>query len=123
MKRQTAVPTGDPDTIAWLTNAARNRAAMTAKQLKDAARVRVRFDVPAPIKNRFAALAAELNTSTSQLGAFTVMWFILGYERTDPHLDQLLNESFRESRSIRHQCDISLDPIIQALANPAEGPK
>lgn len=123
MKRQTAVPPGDPDTIAWLAHAAQNRAAFTAKQLRDAQRVRVRFDVPEPVKKRLATIAADLHTSTSQLGAFTIMWFLLAYEHTDPRLDDLLNNSFRESRSIRHQCDISLDPIIRELTTSAEGPK
>ncbi len=130
----------DPGTAAWLDSAAKNLATRTKQQLYEAQRIRIRLDVPEWLKDRYTELAKEYGTSVNQLGAFALAWWLFRYEREmqelkeeregrkpkedsdrekGPKLLEVLESSFEDSRSIRVECDVSLEQIIELLTNSA----
>lgn len=113
----------DPAIAEFQQNAARNRAAMTRRQRYDAARKRVRTDCPQWLIDRLDAIAAELNTSRNQLGAFLLAWAVHRYQQHDPELDELLNSSMVISRSINVDCNLDLEALYSLVTNPAEAPE
>lgn len=113
----------DPAVAQFQQSAARNRAAMTRRQRYDAARKRVRTDCPQWLIDQLDAIAAQLNTSRNQLGAFLLAYAVHRYQEDDPELDDLLNASMAVSRSINVDCDLDLAALYSLVANPAEGSK
>lgn len=113
----------DPDTLTALSQGAvTNRAAMTAKQKRDGARVRVRLDVPQTIKETLATAAADEQTSTSQLGAFLLAWSLTLYLDGNKELKTLLQASTYFSRSPRVPISIDLEGVLKLLKESAEYP-
>lgn len=88
----------DPDVAAWQGQAARNVAARTKKQKRDAERVRVRVDVPPWLKEALAAVAKTEDTSTSQLASFLLAWGLYMYATT-PELREAITNAKRVSRT------------------------
>jgi hypothetical protein len=110
----------DPGTAAWLESAAKNRAALSKKQLYDADRVRVRVDVPDWLKDWYAKLAEEYGTSINQLGTFALVWWLMLYEQGDSDLHDTLVTSFKPSHALRIDWDVDLEPVIERLTKSAE---
>ena len=111
----------DPDTVEWAEGAAKNRAAMTYRQLYDAERVRVRVDVPDWLKRDLTNIAKEQGTSVSQIGAFGLAWWLSLYEQNDPDLLDVLGTSLKPSRSIKVENDVDLGTVIERLTKSAKG--
>ena len=105
----------DPDTVEWLERAATNQAARTPRQRHDAARIRVRIDVPRWLIDRLDQLASDQNTSRNQLAAFLLAWAAARYLEQDPDLDALLAAAATPSRSINVDCDLNLAPVKERL--------
>lgn len=117
----------DPAVIQFQENAASNRSAQTARQKYDAARTRVRADVPEWLKDELDALAGELGTSRTQLGALLWSWAVTRYREADADLDEVLHSSMANSRSINVDVDLDLDQLVErhraAVAKSAKGSK
>jgi len=88
----------DPSIVEWGDQAARNLAARTKKQKRDAERVRVRVDVHLWLKEALAAVAKTEDTSTSQLASFLLAWGLYMYATT-PELRQAITDAKRVSRT------------------------
>jgi len=117
----------DPSVVEFQQRAAPNRAAQTNRQKYDAARTRVRADVPEWLRDELDAVADNLGTSRTQLGAFLWAWAVTRWREGDADLDEVLHDSMANSRSINVDVDLGLDQLIErhqsAVANSAEGPK
>lgn len=117
----------DPAVIQFQQQAASNKAAQTARQKYDAARTRVRADVPEWLKDELDAIADELSTSRTQLGALLWTWAVTRYREADADLEDVLHTAMVNSRSINVDVDLEIDRLVdrhsEAVANSAEGPK
>ncbi len=117
----------DPSVVQFQQQAASNKAAQTPRQRYDAARTRVRADVPEWLRDELDAIAEELSTSRTQLGAFLWAWAATRYREGDADLEEILHTSMANSRSINVDVDLDLDWLVErhqnAVANSAEGPK
>jgi len=102
----------DPDVVAWRDQAASNLATRTAKQKRDAARVRVRVDVPSWLKAALAAVASAEDTSTSQAGAFLLAWGLYMYATT-PELREAILSAKRVSRTPKTLWDLKIPEEIE----------
>jgi len=103
----------DPAVQDWQRSAATNRAALTKKQRKDRERVRVKYDVPAELKQRIEDAAASERTSSSQLAAFLLQWAMEQYEDQDSATGAALREMVFDakemSRSLRFEWNLNMD--------------
>jgi hypothetical protein len=103
----------DPAVQDWQRSAATNRAALTKKQRKDRARVRVKYDMPPELKERIEAAAEHERTSASQFAAFLLIWAMEQYEdqgsQTGAALRDLVFEAKELSRSLRFEWNLKLD--------------
>lgn len=109
-RRRPSIAGLDPGTADWANQAARNRAARSSKQLKDAARIRIKIECSALLKETLAELAKDIGTSTSQLAAYLLTGALITYLDTDPDLP------LTPSRSPRIACNIDKTEILKALA-------
>ena len=103
----------DPETLQWANGAARNQAARTAKQKRDAAReiTRIKLDLPdQTIKEALATLAQELGTSTSQLATWFIVHGLINYHQTEPEIPM------QPSRSPRITWQIDFQNALAKLA-------
>ena len=109
-RRVGGIQIADPAVTEWQQTAARNRAALTRKQRQDRERVRVRYDVPPWLKEAVEQVAAELDTSISQAGAFLLAWALDAYRRGDGELLSAL-EGAKEAnhRSPRFVYDLRIE--------------
>ena len=104
----------DPGTQLWADRTPANKAALTRQQKADAARVRVKLDVPPAIKETLAALASENGVSSSGLGAYLLADAMIRYIQDQPEIPVL------PSRSPRVAWTVSLIDITNRLTNAAE---
>lgn len=95
----------DPGVVAWQAEAARNKMARTQKQKRDAARVRVKMDVPLYVKEALAVVAAEEGTSSSQLCGYLLAWVLVLY-RTKPRVREAIQLAKEVSRTPRNDFDL-----------------
>ena len=117
----------DPAVVQFQQQAASNRSAQTARQKYDAARTRVRADVPGWLKDELDVIAGELSTSRTQLGAFLWSWAVTRYREADADLEELLGSSMTVSRSINVDVNLDLEQLVErhraAVAKSADGSK
>jgi len=74
----------DPDVKAWQKNAATNKAALTKKQRRDGARVRVKYDLPPELKAAIEVAAKDYGTSASQFAGWLLLWAIMKCNERPP---------------------------------------
>jgi hypothetical protein len=110
----------DPGVVAWREKAVPNLAARTSRQAFDAARVRVRLDVPEVVKARLAEVASSEGTSSTQLGAFLLAWGLVLYLSGDEDLRAYLGDHCAVSRALRVAVDLDLEPLLQTLTKLAD---
>ena len=113
----------DPATSEWLETAAKNYFALTKKQLYDAARVRVRVDLPDWLKDRLGEIAKEQGTSVNQIGAFALAWWVMLYDQDDTSMVETFDHSLKPSRAVKNDNDVDLALVIERLTNPADAPE
>jgi hypothetical protein len=113
-KRKGGLTSGrlDPSVVEWQKTAAQNLAARTQKQAYDAARVRVKLDLPRWLKEALAALAAELGTSSTQLGAYCLA-VMLHNLLIDEECRGAVEEARRASRTPRNDYDLGIPDEIE----------
>lgn len=98
----------DAKTADFLKDAAPNRAAMTAKQRQDRARVRIKVDLPDVLKAAIDAGAGELETSASQFAGFLLAWAMRAYRVGDPDLRGAIKENTTRARALRFAYDLEI---------------
>ena len=76
LKRQGGL---DPAVVDFQKRAAQNTAALTAKQKRDRTRVRVKYDLPASLKDAVAVIGKRHGTSASQAAAVLLGWAVTRY--------------------------------------------
>jgi hypothetical protein len=92
----------DPAVAEFQKKGARNPAAMTGKQKRDAKRVRIKVDLPSQeFKERLTSAAAAEETSVSQLAGLLLTWALEQYESDEYGLRELVFESKVLSGSMR----------------------
>ena len=106
----------EPDVARMIQGGARNRATQTAKQQREARRIRVRADVPQPLKDLLDHAAQEYATSTSQMGAALWAYALLHYYGEDEELHNLLGAMCVDARTPHH--DFALDLYAEIQGDP-----
>jgi hypothetical protein len=91
----------DPAVAQWQATAATNLAALTAKQRKDRARVRVKYDLDPALKAAVDAGAKAEGTSASQLAAFLLSWAMREYHAGNAELRSALEDGKSDARTPR----------------------
>ena len=76
----------DPGVQEWLREAARNPAAMTAKQRWDSRRQRASYDLTTHIQEAVKAVARKEDTSASQVVEMLLAFAMVAYARGDEEL-------------------------------------
>jgi hypothetical protein len=110
----------DPRVKRLLEGAASNLAARTSKQRRDAERVRVKLDVPETVKAMLAETAGEINTSSSQLGAFLLAWGLVLCLTGDEEMAEYLGDHCLASRALRVAVDVDLGSLLETLTKLAD---
>jgi len=98
----------DPDLAKWQKEAAENRAALSRKQVKDRARVRVKYDLPPLLKTAIEAEAKGWGTSASQLAAFLLAWAMREYNAHNDGLRQAIREARTPTKTLRFTYDLAI---------------
>ena len=103
----------DPDVKTWAASAARNRAARSKRQVKDDKRIRIKLDIPEPIKDALTATAIDLGASVSQLAGWLIADALLTYYASDEPIP------LTPSRSPAIKCNVDFTQIVPALTKAA----
>jgi hypothetical protein len=104
----------DPAVEAFQRGAATNTAALSRKQLADRARVRVKADLPAEVKQAVAAEAERLETSESQVVAFLLAWALHELQAGSAELVEALETARVHSRALRFLYDLQIPDAFLA---------
>ena len=104
----------DPAVEAFQRGAATNVAALSRKQLADRARVRVKADLPAEVKQAVAAEAERLETSESQVVAFLLAWALHELRTGNTDLVEALETARVYSRALRFLYDLQIPDAFLA---------
>lgn len=120
-ERKSASPTElDIETKEVLERAAVNRAALSEKQLRDRARVRIKTDVPEEVRGIVKRMAAELDTSESQAFAFLAAFGAKEYLRGNRDLLEAIDNGLYHARALKFLYDLHIpDSWLEALADGA----
>ena len=106
----------DPAVTEWQRGAAVNMAARTAKERRDAGRVRVRVDVPAAVKAAVEAEAQRLKTGESQMASFLLAWALAELRAGNKELARLLRENTLYARTLRFEYVLEIPAeVVQKL--------
>ena len=107
----------DPDTKAWMDDAAENTAALTKKQKKDRRRVRLRIDCERYpwLKEAVEAAAYHHSTSASQMAAFLLAWGLRLWEQSDSELTDELLSHLRESKTLRFDRNLDIPQSVERV--------
>ena len=103
----------DPDVKTWAASAARNRAARSRRQVKEDRRIRIKLDIPEPIKDALTTTAADLGTSVSQLAGWLIADALLACYASDEPIP------LTPSRSPAIECNVDFSQIVPALTKAA----
>jgi hypothetical protein len=100
----------DPAVARWQEKAHTNPAALTAKQKRDRARTRARYDVPQIIKESVEAAAEDpdIDTSASQFAAFLLAFALVEYYRGNETIQRMLYEGLTITRSMNFSRDLDI---------------
>jgi len=98
----------DPAVEEWRAEAADNPARLTRKQREDRQRTRVRYDVPAWLKEAVEEVATEQNTSASQAAALLLAWSLHHYRDRDPALLDAFFDNHEPSRTLRFEFNVKI---------------
>lgn len=105
----------DPAVAQFKQQAARNKAAMTRQQLYDAARIRVRIDLPESIKAIVEQVAGGLNTSVNDLGNFLLARALLDYVVAPEIVEGEME--FRSSNSPRKGVELDSSELWEKIVS------
>ena len=105
----------DPRVAEWRQGAVTNVAALNRKQRQDRARVRIKIDLAAEVKQALVQRAAEIDTSQSQLAAFLLAW-ALRELASDEALQQAIEGSKWTARSLHFRWNLEIpEEILRTL--------
>jgi len=104
----------DPGAMeALIGGAKKNRAAQSKKQRYEQQRIRVRLDVPEPVREVLVGEAKQVGTSVTDLGTFLVCYALALWIEVDDGLHDLYVS--RASKSPRKEVEIVLDGVVERL--------
>ena len=113
----------DPEVREWLREAARNPAAMTAKQRWDSRRQRASYDLPAEIQEAVRAVARQEDTSASQVVEMLLAYALVAYARGEEALRGAFWGGKTPARTPRFSWNLELPEAWKTvIAALAEGP-
>jgi len=100
----------DPETKAWMDDAAENTSALTKKQKKDRQRVRLRIDCERYpwLKDAIEAAAEHHDTSASQMAAFLMAWGLRLWMQSDAELIDELLSNLKPSKTLRFDRNLDM---------------
>jgi len=108
----------DPGVLdALIGGAKKNRAAQTKRQSYDGQRIRVRVDVPEPVRDLLREVAGELATSVNDLAKTLLMYALARYYEGDLELEELIESSKSFSTSPKKTIQISDRLVLDRLQN------
>ena len=104
----------DPGAMeALIGGAKRNRAAQSKKQRYDQQRIRVRLDMPEPIKDVLVGEAKQLGTSVTDLGTFLLVYALaLWIEENEDLHDLYVSQA---SRNPKKDVEVVLEGVVERL--------
>lgn len=98
----------DPDVAKWQREAARNPAAMTAKQRWDRKRQKATYDLPADIQAAVKAIARKEDTSASQVVEVFLAYALVAYASREGGLQEVIWEAKTPARTPRFSWNLEL---------------
>lgn len=109
-QKSAAPPSADIENRDWLSTAAVNTGALTAKQRYDLKRVRAYYDLHAQeIDDAVAAIAAEIGTSKSQIASFLIAYGLHRFITDDgERIGNTLVDGRNPARTLRYEWDVEL---------------
>jgi hypothetical protein len=109
-QKSAALPAADVENRDWLSTAATNTGALTAKQRYDLKRVRAYYDLhDQAIDDAIAAIAAEMGTSKSQVASFFLALGLHEYLNSNSERTwNTLVDGKTPARTLRYEWDVEL---------------
>ncbi len=98
----------DPEVAKWQREAARNPAAMTAKQRWDRKRQKATYDLPADIQAAVKAIARKEDTSASQVVEVFLAYALVAYASREGGLQEVIWEAKAPARTPRFSWNLEL---------------
>lgn len=98
----------DPGVREWLQEAARNPAAMTAKQRWDSRRQKATYDLPTHIQEAVKAVARKEDTSASQVVEMLLAYALVAYARGEEELKGAFWDNKTPARTPRFSWNLEL---------------
>ena len=100
----------DPDAENWVREAAENPAALSKKQKRDRARIRVKYDLDPALKIAIEKIANadHEDTSASQAAALLLAWAVQAYSAGDAQLHETFQTQKMPSRTPKFAWNIEI---------------
>ena len=111
----------DPSVREWLTDAAENPAALTAKQRRDRKRAKATYDLPRDIQEAVRRVAREEDTSASQVVEMLLAFALNAYIRGEESLRGAFWDGKTPARTPRFSWNVEppdewLEAIVRFLS-------